>query len=710
MDDLAVLGWPKRRLGQALEALARHAGLAQAGAAALALPDELLQRDDIEELRRWLERAAGALGAEVETLNVGYSDMELAVRSAAPAIIGLSFSGDEFLFYLLVGRRGGDVLVLAPDQRRHRVPARRFREVRFRDFERRADEIIGQVLGAAGVAGRLSERARVAWRAQYDPDARMQNFFILRAAPGGLRAQLHSERAGRDLLALLGLHAVGVALAVTGWALLGRAALRGQLESGWFVAWLLLLASQVPAQLALVRLQGTLALTLARSFKQALLHGAQRLHPDALRLEGSGRLLGRVIESQAAESLAIQGAFQTLTLGVQCLVTPWVLAQGTAPAYHVGLFGLALAGVSALGFAHARSRAAWSDARLELTGELVERMVGHRTLVVQQVRADWHAGEDELLDDYLARSRRMDALRVGLGALPARAFLVLALLGLAPALVAGADPARTATTLGGILLGVGVMQQSSACLAVLAGAWAAWRQVDPLLRAAAAPTPVPPGASLTARQHRAGARGEVLLEARELGYRYRERAQPALVDCSLTLRVGERVLLEGPSGGGKSTLAQVLGGLRPPSSGLLLLSGLDQATLGPEAWRRRVVLVPQFHENHVFTGPLAFNLLMGRRWPARSSDLAEAESVCRELGLGELLERMPAGLFETVGETGWQLSHGERSRLYIARALLQDADLVILDESFAALDPENLERVMACVLRRAATLVVIAHP
>ncbi len=65
---------------------------------------------------------------------------------------------------------------------------------------------------------------------------------------------------------------------------------------------------------------------------------------------------------------------------------------------------------------------------------------------------------------------------------------------------------------------------------------------------------------------------------------------------------------------------------------------------------------------------------------------------------------------QTVGETGWQLSHGERSRLYIARALLQDADLIILDESFAALDPENLNQAFRCVLKHAPTLLTIAHP
>jgi ATP-binding cassette subfamily B protein len=65
---------------------------------------------------------------------------------------------------------------------------------------------------------------------------------------------------------------------------------------------------------------------------------------------------------------------------------------------------------------------------------------------------------------------------------------------------------------------------------------------------------------------------------------------------------------------------------------------------------------------------------------------------------------------QVIGETGWRLSHGERSRLFMARALLQDADLVVLDESFASLDPESMERCLHCVLERASTLLVIAHP
>ena len=71
---------------------------------------------------------------------------------------------------------------------------------------------------------------------------------------------------------------------------------------------------------------------------------------------------------------------------------------------------------------------------------------------------------------------------------------------------------------------------------------------------------------------------------------------------------------------------------------------------------------------------------------------------------------MPEGFYQKVGDSGWRLSHGECSRLYIARALLQQPDLLILDESFGALDPETLRSAMQCVLNRASTVLVIAHP
>ena len=71
---------------------------------------------------------------------------------------------------------------------------------------------------------------------------------------------------------------------------------------------------------------------------------------------------------------------------------------------------------------------------------------------------------------------------------------------------------------------------------------------------------------------------------------------------------------------------------------------------------------------------------------------------------------MPSGILQTVGETGWQLSHGERSRLYLARALLQNPDVLILDESFAQLDPDTMHLALDTVVSRARSVVLIAHP
>jgi len=359
-----------------------------------------------------------------------------------------------------------------------------------------------------------------------------------------------------------------------------------------------------------------------------------------------------------------------------------------------------------------KERRHWTHERVNLTNDLVEGMVGHRTRLAQQPLECWHHAEDQSLDNYHASSRKMDRTSVLLAVLAPRGWLVIGMIGLAGVLIRGNSPTSAlAVSLGGILLAYAALRRLTGGIGQLTDAVVAWKQVAPIFHAAADSYA---GAPVSTLPHSLSTHslqpGELMLDARDLVFRYPHRAEPVINGCSIRIFAGDRLLLEGPSGGGKSTLASLIEGLRAAESGLLLVRGLDRRTLGDQNWRRLVVCAPQFHENHVLSETFAFNLLMGRQWPASPADLAECEAICRELGLGELLERMPAGLMQMVGETGWQLSHGERSRLFIARSLLQRADLVVLDESFAALDPENLRRALNCVLERTTTLMVIAHP
>jgi ATP-binding cassette subfamily B protein len=255
--------------------------------------------------------------------------------------------------------------------------------------------------------------------------------------------------------------------------------------------------------------------------------------------------------------------------------------------------------------------------------------------------------------------------------------------------------------------GAGAWASAASALEHLAEARAAYRSLDAIVRSAHKPPPLAPRGS---PDKAILVSSPQLLVARDVTFRHEKSERDAVPPFDLVVRRGERLLLQGPSGSGKSTLAALLASLHEPTRGELRLSGATRADLGTRAWRRRIVLAPQFHENHVFGETLAFNLLMGGRWPPRPDALAHAEALCIELGLGPLLDRMPGRLDQLVGDSAWQLSHGERSRVFVARALLQEPELLILDESFGALDPEMLACALECVWRHARTLLVIAHP
>jgi ATP-binding cassette subfamily B protein len=711
MGELDKLSWPVSRLGEALEGLAHIAGL-KPRAVEIPPPLHSLAQDGGEALGRWIEATAGSLGLETEPVAVPYMEVEQLVRSAGPALLRIPGVGEPHFLALLGGRRRV-VSVLGPNRTVYRLRLKVICAALCQPLEQLLAARVDQVLGAAHVPKRRQARARAAIIHEHLSPVRIDGCWLLRLPPGAsMWRQVRQARLLRPFFALIGAHTVQYFLWLLSWWMVGRGALEGRFDQGWLLAWALLLLTMVPFQVLATWSQGLLAVGAGGLLKQRLLYGALRLVPEEVRHQGAGQFFGRVMESQAVESLALGGGFLALFAGVELMMAAAVLGRGAGGMLHV----LLLLGWAALAllfnWRYFRYRQRWTEARLGLTHDLVERMVGHRTRLAQEAHAHWHDGEDQALERYFALSREMDGAVVVQALVPG-SWLILGLLGLTHTFVSGpSTPAALAVSLGGILLASRALGRLIMGLSYLMGAAIAWKQVALFFHAGArSEVGGAPAFALALGPHsRETENGQPVLDARDLIFRYHRQGEPVLRACSLQVCVGDRILLEGPSGGGKSTFASLLTGLRLPQSGLLLLRGLDWQTLGSEGWRRRVAGAPQFHENHVFTGTFAFNLLMGRRWPARSEDLQQAEALCRELGLGDLLDRMPAGLQQMVGETGWQLSHGERSRLYIARALLQDADLVVLDESLAALDPETFHRSLRCVLDRVSTLLVIAHP
>ncbi|MDQ2844094.1 MAG: ABC transporter ATP-binding protein/permease [Acidobacteriota bacterium] len=471
------------------------------------------------------------------------------------------------------------------------------------------------------------------------------------------------------------------------------------MDRAWVTAWALLLLTLVPCQVLTTWLQGLFAIGLGGFIKRRLLCGALKLKPEEMRRGGIGSFLGQALEAEAVETLALSGGIAGLLATVEIAMAMFVL----------GRFALVLAFWSLLTLFAAwrflRHFDRWTSTRMEMTEDLVESMVGHRTRLAQLPRGEWHESEDAALHGYLAVSKALDNSGAWLIAAIPRGWLLAGLACLLPS-VAARNSAETGIglMLGGILLAYSALRKLTGSFADIAAALVAFRRIKPLFEAAARAERS--GELRIEKQHKPGK----VIEADRLSYRYRPTGKAALQSGSLVIRCGDRILLQGPSGGGKTTFASLLSGIREPESGLLLAGGLDRDTLGPELWRKRIAAAPQFHENHILTETLAFNLLLGRNWPPSPADMDEAETLCRDLGLGDLLDAMPSGLMQMVGEGGWQLSHGERSRVFIARALLQTADLVILDESFAALDPENARRALEVTIERAETLLVIAHP
>ena len=180
---------------------------------------------------------------------------------------------------------------------------------------------------------------------------------------------------------------------------------------------------------------------------------------------------------------------------------------------------------------------------------------------------------------------------------------------------------------------------------------------------------------------------------------------PALDGVSLDVPAGELVALVGPSGAGKTTLTALLLRLYDPDEGAIAIDGTDLRVVTGESLRAAVGVVPQ--DPHLFHDTVEANL----RYARPDATAAEITEACRAAGILDVIEGLPQGFDTLVGERGYRLSGGEKQRLAIARMLLKDPAIVILDEATSHLDSENEAAVQAAlsVALAGRTSFVIAH-
>ncbi|MER6599401.1 thiol reductant ABC exporter subunit CydD [Streptomyces parvus] len=446
-------------------------------------------------------------------------------------------------------------------------------------------------------------------------------------------------------------------------------------------------------------------LKLLASLRVAVYRGLERIAPAGLRTTRRGDLLSRLV----ADVDVLQDYWLRWLLPVSTAVVVGTAAAGFTgwllPEAGVILaVGLLLAGVGVplvSGACARRTERQLAPARATLATRVADLLGGTAELTVAgalPARQEQLRAADTLLTRIASRAAAATALGGGLSALVCGLTVVAA--------AAVGVPAVNDGRLSGVALAVVVLTPLAAFEAVAGLPLAVQyrqrvaRSAERVFEVLDAPVPVQepripaeePGSPFP-------------LEVRGLSARYPGSGHDALASLDLTLTPGRRIAVVGPSGSGKTTLAQVLLCFLDASSGTYRLGGVEASALDSDTVRRSVGLCAQ--DAHVFDSTIRENLRLARPG-ATDAELADALSRARLL---DWVRALPEGLDTAVGEHGARLSGGQRQRLALARALLADFPVLVLDEPAEHLDLPTADALTADLLAatRGRATVLITH-
>ncbi len=640
-----------------------------------------------------LGAAADAAGLQMTAITCAYGRIQPCLATLAPIVVLLSGTS-QALFVAKASRRS--VIAITPTGRRIRLRAAQVNR-------RLLDGVGGSDVGGAVAAleaefGAKGRRIGSALRRQLGLE---RPLFI-----GWALEDVRSDTALREFslracVPLLVTHLLQFSLWISSWIAL-VAVLSGTGERfNLILIWAAALVSALALLPVETSLEQALASRLGVALRRRLLDGALTADKKYVGTLGLGRMIAQSLETHHVDAMAARGSMKVVLAGMDVVLvcTIYGVARGVDALLLLFLFVLVWGAYC--GREYYKRAVKQLAENQETTAIHVEQLVGHRTRKAFVRARQWNEEEDRAIARYHEATRLFDAAYLRIVGLP-RMWTVLALFVVLVTLFRdyGHAPGVENVAMVGFVIATFAALQS-----VVFGAGEAvraWVSFDALTSVVSDPS---------AQEARGVARQSAVGEfaCRGVSYRYPRALRPVLEDVDLSIADGERILLTGRSGSGKSTLAAVLAGRVQQDSGVILGGGVDRHIAGMKYWRSLVCYVPQIGNNHVLTETFAFNLLLGRAWPPTVQDLDDARTVACDLGLDALLDRMPAGMMQMVGEGGWSLSQGEKVRVCIARGILQRPALLIADEVLSPLDANTAAKALDALERHARRLMLIAH-